>query len=285
MGLRRREELLREFNRWGYDERSWAASTRAKYTERVRQADNWLSEERICSIAAARLPDLRAFLFQASTNPRNRNAIRGALIAFDDFLVARGTITQNIAVALPRLREPRPIPKALDKDMLAYILKAGYAFGPKVYAIVCIFGLVGLRLDEARRLQWSDWEGEWLYFYATKQRAGRSVPLHPIVQEALGRWKLRCPSPEWMFPSPLYPNRPISKTSIRVPIKEIGAQVGINLYPHLLRHTFATELLEVAGGDLRVVQEALGHASPATTAIYTKVRPARLQEAIAKLDF
>jgi site-specific recombinase XerD len=68
-------------------------------------------------------------------------------------------------------------------------------------------------------------------------------------------------------------------------LKEIGLQVGIGLYPHLLRHTFATELLEANGGDLRVVQEALGHASPATTAIYTKVRPARLEEAIAKLDF
>ena len=119
--------------------------------------------------------------------------MRASLIAFFDFLIVRGTVKQNLAVLLPRLREPRPIPKALDRETLVYILKVAHAFGPEVYALVCVLGLAGLRLDETRCLRWSDWEGAWLHFYATKQRADRNLPLLPTVREALGQWKTRCP--------------------------------------------------------------------------------------------
>jgi len=57
------------------------------------------------------------------------------------------------------------------------------------------------------------------------------------------------------------------------------------MYPHMLRHTFATRLMETTGGDIRSAQEALGHADPKTTSIYLRVRPARLKDAFESLTY
>ncbi len=111
------------------------------------------------------------------------------------------------------------------------------------------------------------------------------MPLHPEAVAATARWRARCPSLRWLYPSPRYPDQPIGYTTVHRRLKEIGQDVGVpGLAPHVLRHTCATAVLE-AGADLRAIQELLGHASPDTTAIYTRVRPARLAEAVGRLDF
>ena len=87
------------------------------------------------------------------------------------------------------------------------------------------------------------------------------------------------------LPSPRHEGRPISETYLRYIVRDAGNLAGIeHLHPHVLRHTFATRLLE-RGADLRSTQEVLGHSKLDTTAIYTRVRPARVAEAVEKLDF
>ena len=110
------------------------------------------------------------------------------------------------------------------------------------------------------------------------------MPIHPDLAVALGKWHVECPSARWVFPSPRDPDRQASFTWIRDHVESIGDTVGVDLHPHALRHTAATRLLET-GADLRTVQEFLGHASLATTTVYTKIRPARLVEAMRRMTY
>jgi integrase len=156
--------------------------------------------------------------------------------------------------------------------------------GSMTYAFVCVLSYAGLRLSEAINLRWVNVGDEWLRFDATKSKMERQIPLHTEASLALKKWRLDCLSAEWVFPSPRFEDRPFSVSHGQRLIGDLGDLVGIHLHPHVLRHTFATVLLDT-GADLRTVQEALGHASPTTTAIYTFIRPAKLKEAVARLDF
>jgi len=139
-------------------------------------------------------------------------------------------------------------------------------------------------------LTWSNVEDHgqeaWLRFVGKRQRE-RVVPIHPELRGVLKYWVTLANSPEWVWPSP-FPSRrryPVSKTWVQERVREAGNMAGIEgLHPHAFRHSAATFLLEATGGDLRTVQEFLGHSSPACTAIYAMVRPARLKEAVEKLE-
>jgi site-specific recombinase XerD len=283
VGMRQAELLFLEYVRWGFDERGWAKKTRRNYEYRARAADRWL-RERGSSLFVAKTPELKDYLFSTSKNARNRNHIRQSLVAFDDFLVTKRLIPENYARALPRIKTTKPLPKALTSEQAASVVHAARAMGAETYAFVCVLSYAGLRLSEAINLRWVNVGDEWLRFDATKSKMERQIPLHTEASLALKKWKLDCLSAEWVFPSPRYEDRPFSTSHGQRLIADLGDLVGIHLHPHILRHTFATVLLDT-GADLRTVQEALGHASPSTTAIYTHVRPARLQEAVSRLDF
>jgi integrase/recombinase XerD len=96
-------------------------------------------------------------------------------------------------------------------------------------------------------------------------------------------WKAARPS-YWLFPG-RKPDQPISPATIRHVCREISLQSGLGkrVSPHLLRHSFATHLLE-AGTDLRKIQVLLGHRSPASTARYTHIAVQNVQHTVSPLD-
>ena len=230
--------------------------------------------------------DLRAYLFSTKPTAQTRNHIRQALIGFGAFAVDMGWAQSNNAAGLPRLPEVAPPPKALDVKQARRIAGVAGALPLADRTLVLIFLYGGLRKSEARRLQWtqvSD-DGLWLRF-AGKGARVREVPLHEQARGALVALRLAATDPRWVFPSPRRRDAPVSETYVRELLYTVGDMAGIpHLHPHQLRHTAATRLLE-RGADIRTVQEYLGHASPRTTAIYTRVRPARVLEATGRLDF
>ncbi len=166
------------------------------------------------------------------------------------------------------------------------LVKVSQLFGPMERALVVTLLYSGLRRDELRTLEWrgvAD-NAEWISVTG-KGRKERQVPLHEDAQEALMSWRAWSNNPLWVFPSTRYPDRPMSTTWLARVIREVGEAAGIErLHPHALRHTVATRMLE-RGGNLRAVQEFLGHSNPNTTATYTKVRPAKVKESADLLDF
>ena len=284
MSQREHTRLLIEFGRWGYDERGWSPNTRERYTNWVRVADRWLTANGE-TLWRATTRDLRGFLFDQSANAQTRNNARQALVAFYDYLVDENYRDDNPATGLPRLPVPRMNPRPLETAEAEACARVAPLFGPKIDALVHAFLFTGMRATEVRTLRWVSIEGDggWIRFVG-KGRRERVLPLHPILAAKLSAWRPECPDVEFVFPG-RNPGRPMSETAMRDTIRAVGDEVGIaGLHPHRFRHTLATTLVE-QGTDLRTVQEVLGHSSLAMTAVYTKVRPARLREAIVALDY
>ena len=285
MSTKQTAGLFLAFERWGFDVKSWRRRTRDSYLYRTRAVDAWLVADRNVSVVFAELQDLRDYLFQTAPVERTRNGFRQALIGFYDFLIYSQIRQDNPAKGLPRYREPESIPKALESKQASKILQAAKLFDPQVEVLVTLFLFTGVRREGARMLQWPqlDLDGGWMRF--DKKGAGEVVlPLHPIVVDALRRWKLIAPEPQWVFPSPVNKGQPMSYAWIADRVREVGDLAGVpGCHPHMLRHTFATTLLEES--DVRTVQVALGHKHLSSTQLYTKVRPVRLQEKMEKVHY
>jgi integrase/recombinase XerD len=278
------ENLLLDFERWGFDRRAYAKKTRENYVTQARKADRFLRENQHTPLTRATTRDLLRYSSTLSPHPATRNRTRQALVAFFDFLVDERMRDDNPAQGLPRLKERRPLPKALEPETAALVLKAAKAHGPRWQAFFGLLFHEGLRRDEARLLEWHQVEGSFVRFVA-KGGQERMMPLHDDAVSALIRWRQSCPCPRWVFPSPRFPMQPMSASYVAQQVRAIGESVGVdNLHPHIGRHSFATALLE-RGADIAVVQEALGHREMSSTAIYVRARPQRVADAVRQLTF
>ncbi len=288
MSKARLDLLLAEFIRWGYDTRGWGPSTRAKYEWRARSLERWLRANRNKSVLWAGEKDLRAWLFSTPINATTRNHYRQAVVALYAFLQEHEYVETNVALGLPRLPQPAPLPKALTACQAHAVEQAAKLFPAMIRCLVLAFLYIGLRKSEARLLEWRyvDLDGGWVRFTA-KGRRERVLPIPHQAATALRNWQQECPDPRWVFPSSWgqVRGRPISETWVRNIIRDIGEAAGLKgLRPHQLRHTYATRLLD-KGKHVRQVQELLGHASLQTTQIYLAVRPTNLKEAVDDLDY
>lgn len=280
------QHLFYGFDRWGWDEKSWSQRTRLSYGYRVKATNDWLKANENVSVFFAKTRHLKTYLFQTSPKARNRNNIRQALVGFYEFLNHLQMREDNPAISLPILKEPRSIPKALDAEVIQRILQAARAFGAREVALMHCLAFTGLRRSGVRCLEWwsLDEQPGWLRV-RVKNDKDLVLPVHPDLAQALRTWRVTNKHPRWVFPSPMYAEKPISETTFNRIVREVGEMAGVEgLHPHLMRHSFATELLE-EGVDLRTVQEALAHSSLSTTAQYLKVRPAKLKDGMGKLNY
>jgi len=277
---------LADFDRWCYDERSLSANSRRCYLGYVRRSHRWLAGQGRPPLAEATLADLRAVVAAQVRSAPTRNMLRKGLVVYFDWLVATGARGDNLARELARVRVRQGVPKALSRDQAHAVLRAARVQGAQVEAIVAVMLYAGLRNSEARHLTWQALEGDarWIRFTG-KGSKERVVPLHRRARGALARWYPDCPHDRLVFPSPTYQDRPVTSETLSRWVAAVGHRAGVpGLTPHVARHSYATRLVEL-GVDLRTVQEALGHASLATTQVYTRVRPERLTAAVASLDF
>jgi integrase len=175
----------------------------------------------------------------------------------------------------------------LTRDELDRLLASAEG-SARDHAILTVFGYLGLRSNELRMLNVSDIDSESRTLKVLHAKGGkqRLMPLEP-VEAALRRWLEERPEhSEALFPTGT--SRRISNRYLRTLCKRYGVKAGVGhripqgVHPHCLRHTVATLLLQ-AGVDLRVVQEFLGHSSPAVTALYTHVDLASKRAAINQL--
>lgn len=273
------------FERWGFDHKGWTPQTRERYVRRIRSAQEWLVSRNV-SLVDARPKDLQAYLFSTSATAGNRNNIRQALIAFGDFLVDQEWVEGNAGRQLPRLPTQRSMPKALEAAQAHRIAQAAREYDLVPRGLILLYLYTGLRRDEGRLLEWSHIsEGyDWVRFPGKGNKV-REIPLHSDVRDALRSIRTLNLDPRWVFPSSRRNGKPYSKPWVQALMKDLGDLVGIpELHAHMLRHTVATRLLE-QGEDIRTVQEWLGHAELSTTQIYTKVRPSRLRDAAARLNY
>lgn len=274
---------LQDFQRWGFDTRGWATSTRHDYTERLWRAHRWLTEHRNVPLPRASTDSLLEWLSSLPPTPATRNNGRDALAAYYAYLQDRGRRRDNPADSLPRLKEPRTVPRALESVEVRAVLNAAHDRSPKWVVAIKLLAYTGLRASEVCAVQWSELQPPWLTVTRGKGGNGRTVPLHPVLAGVLADWRTPCPSPVWVLPG-RWPDRPLSYQGLYYGVRAIGEDAGLDLHPHLLRSSFATGLLD-EGADVRTVSRLLGHATLATTSRYLASRDPLAAEAVERLPW
>lgn len=192
-------------------------------------------------------------------------------------LVDRGELKANPAAGIRPPKRDKPLPRTLSVDQVEHLLKPSGddALSLRDSALLELFYSSGLRLAELAALDVDDLLGGDEVRVTGKGSKTRIVPVGSIAQEAIAHWlKRRAQSVRGDEPALFISNRGrrMSLRSIQQRVQARGARAGleVRVHPHRLRHSFATHLLE-SSGDLRAVQELLGHASISTTQIYTQL--------------
>lgn len=197
----------------------------------------------------------------------------------------RYTLRRPWAVeSIPKPKVTKKLPTVLSRGEVARCLAA--ASGPKHRALLMFFYGCGLRRSEALQLRIEDIDSQRMVVRINHGKGNRQrmVPLPKALLKVLREyWKESRPS-EWLFPGK-GTGRPMSGPAVTDICRRIHRRSGIKkrFYPHCLRHSFATHLLE-DGADLRVIQTLLGHSRLSSTAIYTHVSQLRLHAAKNPLD-
>ncbi len=207
--------------------------------------------------------------------------------SFGRFLVRRGHLPSDPARALPFPRLPRRLPRTLPRlDLGAALDRLAQASDPSAARDLALLEMTyssGLRLSELVGMHRGDLDrGARLLRVRGKGRKERVTPVGERALAALERYLAfegRATGPR---DEPLFRGRSgaLSPRTVQRLVRRRLAQVagGLGVTPHALRHSFASHLLD-AGADLRAIQELLGHASLASTQVYTHVSRTRLQKA------
>jgi site-specific recombinase XerD len=186
-------------------------------------------------------------------------------------------------IARPKVR--RKLPRVLSSEEVARLLNA--TTNLKHRSLLGVLYGAGLRRAEARMLQVSDIDSQRMVIHVRegKGRIPRQVTLSPKLLELLrAYWRWRQPK-DWLFPSAAKPDCPLDPSGIHTICEKAGRRAGLKrrVNPHLLRHCFATHLLD-AGTDLRTIQLLMGHADIQTTARYLHISDRVLRTTISPLD-
>ncbi|HEX8215039.1 MAG TPA: tyrosine recombinase [Allosphingosinicella sp.] len=212
-----------------------------------------------------------------------------ALRRFFSFLADEGLRTDDPSAALPRPVSERPLPKVLDHGSIDALFREvdrrrtekGDSASLRIAALVELLYGSGLRATELVSLPRNAIAQD-KPFLILRGKGGRErlVPISDKARAAVAEWAALIPAESpWLFPSG---KKHLSRVRLHQLIKELAAEAGIppeRISPHVLRHAFATHLLE-GGADLRALQMLLGHADIATTQIYTHVDSRRLIELV-----
>jgi integrase/recombinase XerD len=229
-------------------------------------------------------------LSAADLAPRTQARRLSALRQFYRFLVEDGQRKDDPTAALDAPKLGRPLPRLLSEEEMLAVIEAcrslDGAEGARLLAMVELLYATGLRVSELVRLPLATILRDQPFMTVTgKGGKERLVPLNPPAKLALATYLAFRPgylgkdqTSPFLFPSRGREGH-LTRQRFGQLLKEIGVKAGIDparISPHVLRHAFATHLLD-HGADLRSLQKMLGHADIATTQIYTHVQEERLK--------
>lgn len=208
--------------------------------------------------------------------PRSIQRLLSSIRSFYRYLMREGLAGSNPAAAVKAPKAPKKLPQTLDADAVARLLdfEAATPLAIRDKAIMELFYSSGLRLSELAGLRWDELDlASGLIRVTGKGNKTRMVPIGSVAAQAIEDWrKVRGNFAGFEEPCIFVSSRgnPISVRSIQSRIRFWARKQGLpqQVHPHLLRHSFASHLLE-SSGDLRAVQELLGHADISTTQVYT----------------
>ncbi len=292
-------DVAAEIRRWlGYlgAERRMSPKTLEAYERDVGQFLTFLAEHlgaapSLKQLARLTPQDVRAFMAARRAeglSSRSLMRVMAGARSFARFLErnGKGTVAALSAVRAPKVAKtlPKPLSITAAKRIVDTDLRGGEAHEPWVLArdaavLALLYGS-GLRLSEALGLKRKDADGARdAITVIGKGNKTRMVPVLPQVNRLIADYLALCPL-DLKPNGPLFVGTrggPLSPRIVQLAMARLRGTLGLSdtATPHALRHSFATHLL-ARGGDLRAIQELLGHASLSTTQIYTEVDSERL---------
>lgn len=254
--------------------------TKAAYSRDLRRFQSFSEAENIGHWGEVQRHHVRAYLASRHREGLSARSIHRELAAirsFFDFLLKRGDVPVNAARSVRAPKLSRVLPRTLDADQVAGLLTPPPADDLEVRdaAMWELFYSSGLRLSELVHLNLADIDlrAGWVLVREGKGRKSRYVPLGRFAADALNQWLAVRVGFVGDTESAVF----VSQRGQRIAPRTVQSRLlrwqchkGFeqHVHPHMLRHSFASHLLE-SGGDLRAVQEMLGHANLSTTQIYT----------------
>ena len=261
------------------DERGLSPRTRAAYQRDLQRLSDELEQRGIDDPARVTEHDIRQFiarLHRQGLGPRSIQRLLSAIRSFYSWQMREGLAGSNPAATVRAPKARRKLPATLDTEAVTRLLdiRDSSPLALRDKAIMELFYSSGLRLSELASLRWDQIDpASGLLRVTGKGGKTRLVPIGRQAAAALVEWrKVRGQFAGFDEPAVFVSNRgrPISPRSIQARIRHWARVQGLpqQVHPHLLRHSFASHLLE-SSGDLRAVQELLGHADISTTQVYT----------------
>ena len=267
-----------------------AVNTVKAYGSDLQQFLSWDAERGARTLKSIDLEYLTAYLEHLQKRNLKATTVSRHLVTikmFFRFLVLEGVLLESVAELLNSPKLWNYLPKVLSPEMVNRLLSAPSAddqYPLRDRAVLCMLYATGCRASEVANLKLRDVHlDENVCRCLGKGDKERLVSLNPVAVAALEKY-LEYERPQMAFLEDqdwLFVTRSgthLSRYAIWTLVKKYAARVGCSdrVSPHTLRHSFATHML-AGGAEIRALQEMLGHASIATTQIYTQVEHSRLK--------
>lgn len=259
------------------DERAPSPHTLAAYRRDLDKLLGWMQAQDIPDFDALTPDRLRGFIaaqHRGGLSPASLQRLLSSCRGLFRHLLREGRLDHDPSAGVRGPKTRRKLPQVLDTDEAVALVEtpAEGPLGRRDRAMLELFYSSGLRLSELVGLRWNDMDlDEGLVRVLGKGSKTRIVPVGRYAVTALRA--LAATDTHAHGGSPVFRGRGgghLSPRAVQMRMKNLALRQGLpkHIHPHLLRHTFASHMLE-SSGDLRAVQELLGHADIGTTQIYT----------------
>lgn len=259
-----------------------SSHTVSAYRRDLMRCSAFLAQQDLQSWASLKAQEVRQFIAQLNRENLSGRSIQrhlSSLRSFFRYLIREGKVLTNPAQAVQAPKAEKRLPSTLDVDQMSGLLDhigQETFIGCRDRAIMELFYSSGLRLAELAQLDCRDLDlADQLVYVTGKGNKKRVVPVGGQAIKAIHLWLAERDKVGFYEQAALF----ITKQGGRLGVRSIqqrlrfwGKKQGISdhVHPHRLRHAFASHMLE-SSGDLRAVQELLGHADISTTQVYTHV--------------
>ncbi len=271
-------DFLKEYLEFLNFERGLSTLTRENYARDITQLIKLTDTTKLNDLQINHIRRFIASLHSKGLSGKSIARMLSSWRGFFDFLINRKGFTNNPVIGLRAPKSPKTLPQALSIEQAVKLVDIGDddILGVRDHAILELFYSSGLRLSEVVNLNIDALDfSEGTVMVTGKGNKTRIVPMGSHAMDAMQKWlqirtqiKINDASSKPVFIG--LQGRRISARNIQYRLKEWSVKQGINssVHPHMLRHSFATHVLQ-SSGDLRAVQEMLGHANISTTQVYT----------------
>lgn len=266
-------------------ERGLAFNTLEAYRRDICQFFDFLAEEKIKSFNEIKRTHLNLYLKHLKNDklaPTSISRKIASIKGFFNWINSIELINFNPTLGIEQPKLSKRLPKVLSTEEINIILNSELSKRNK--AIVEVIYAAGLRVSELCSLNLNNIDLQSKFIRCIGK--GSKERIIPIGNKAIKAVKEYLKERDYILKThnrqkaPLFVREnaePINRTDVYVMIRKLGSLINKNITPHVLRHSFATHLLE-NDADLRIVQELLGHSDVSTTQLYTHVSKKRLKE-------